>query len=75
MMFDNVEYKIQRKKIVVHALTDDTRIYFTDAFSAKIVNSIMWENMQSYYIIVVFYLFFGVAQILLYQREKKTLVP
>lgn len=71
MMFDNVEYKIQRKKIVVHSLTDDTRIYFTDAFSAKIVNSIMWENMQSYYIIVAFYLFFGVAQILLYPREKK----
>lgn len=71
MMFDNVEYEVQNKKLVVHALTDDTRIYFADAFSAKIVNSIMWENMQPYYIMAAFYLFFGIVQILLYPRVRK----
>lgn len=71
MSFDDVSYTIQDGLIKAHARTDDSRIFFTNEFSSRIVDSIMRENMQPYYIMAGFYLFFGIAQILLYPKEKK----
>lgn len=71
LSFDDVKYTSKDDILEVHATGEDSRIFFKKDLSTRIVNEIMRTNMEPYYLMVIFYLVFGVLQIIFYPAEGK----
>ena len=71
LSFDDVKYTSKDDILEVHATGEDSRIFFKKDLSTRIVNEIMHTNMAPYYLMIIFYLVFGVLQIIFYPAEGK----
>lgn len=71
LSFEDVKYTVKDDILEVHATGEDSRILFKKDLSTRIVNEIMHTNMEPYYLMVIFYLVFGVLQIIFYPAEEK----
>ncbi len=71
LSFEDVKYTVKDDILEVHATDEDSRIFFKKDLSTRIVNEIMHTNMEPYYLMVIFYLVFGVLQIIFYPAEEK----